>query len=285
MPCSSLRALLPLLLLAACSPPQWETDMRLGVDAAQRGETEEAERLIAAALAAGPSEGMRRDQQADLLAWLGWLQSTHVDQAPSVATLEQATALLRETKGVKALETRRAIRRLAQVRSNLGDLAGAEAGFREYLEIVRTSVALDDPERFGGINDMAYILARQGRLDEAQQTIDKGFAELDRYRPKDEDVRLTLTLIAADVKRRRGELAEAERLYRESIARAGDAEGRRVYRADAYAGLAGTLAASGRADEADGAFREALNSIGDSPRAASVRAKIEEEYAAFRGSP
>lgn len=277
-----LLALCTCALAAACSPPSWQKDALNGVAAARRGEHAEAERLIASALETGPDQGMPPENQAELLGWLGWVQASGPDPSRAVETLVRAVEALRDTKGAMNLDTQRAIHRLAQVRANLGDLEAAEAGFRENLELVEATAAMGSPARIVAINDMAFILAKVGKLDEAKQYVDEGFEILERYRPKDDDARGTLTLIAADLMRRRSEHVEAERLYHTAVELyRGDAE-RRNFLADAYAGLAGVLAASGRAEEADTAYRDALAALGEpAPDTTLMRERIEDDYRAF----
>lgn len=275
-------ALLPVLLHAACSSPSWEEDAEAAIAAAQRGEGATAERLIQSALERGAGTGMPDANRGELLVWLGWLRANHADPSEAIAPLEEAIAVLREVSTARNPLLRQAVRRLAQVRSNLGDLEAAEQGFRENWQMVGATTTRDSTERLGSINDLAHILAKRGKYDEAEELVAQGFALLDRYRSKDEGNRGTLILMSAYLKRQRAEHAAAERLYREAIARFEGQTGMAVYLADAQAGLAGTLAATGRREEAEAAYRSALAALEGAPeRAAPLRTRIETEYREF----
>jgi tetratricopeptide (TPR) repeat protein len=166
-------AILGLLLTgtALAEVPEWEREARAGAAAASEGDIASATLHLEKALQLSKETYLLIYERAELYGWVGYVRRRGPDEASAVAPIEEAAALYEEIYGADAPKRRRVVRHLAQVHSNLCNLAEAERRFTEFLEIARKTLPENDPEYLGAVNDMAHILVKEGKYSRARSLI------------------------------------------------------------------------------------------------------------------
>ena len=162
----------------------------------------------------------------------------------------------RATYGAEHLEVAHTLRQLALVRQHVGDLDGAERGYREALGPLRAA-GTSDPELLQVLRDLAFVLSTRQQLDEAEIVLREALALTEDSPSVD---RAGVLYGLAGLHHGKGELAEAEKLLRETIALHA-AEGGRGHpdAASAMEDLALLVRFSGRLEEARRLHRDALD--------------------------
>jgi serine/threonine protein kinase/tetratricopeptide (TPR) repeat protein len=139
-----------------------------------------------------------------------------------------------------------------------GELAAAEPLFRRALELRRALLGPEHPDVAVSLNSLALVLHEQGAYDEAEPLYRQALERAGRLLGADDaqtvKTRANLALLQLD----RGELADAEALFRRALDGWRTLTGADELRAEVLDGLARTLTARGRLDEAEVRAREAL---------------------------
>ncbi len=168
---------------------------------------------------------------------------------------------------------------LAVLLESNGRLEEAEELARQTLELRRAKLSSSHPATIGSMVNLGKILLELERPDEAEALLREALAEWEALGPPEEEfdsVLATRTFLAT-ILRDRGELEEAERMFREVEAKRSAREN--VYDTDRFDNLAGlgrTLWLAGRADEAEPCLVRALvgrlgHGYGDQAGLASMR--------------
>jgi serine/threonine protein kinase/Tfp pilus assembly protein PilF len=183
----------------------------------ERGELSAAEPIIL--------EELRRSQElfgkvhpivANLLVNLAEVLRKRGDLNQAKEVQSRALAQFREFADPKDISV--ALNDLGLVQLERGDLGGAEASFRESLDLRKKLLPPGHPGLAKAWNNLALALWYQGHLAEAEGIYQRAL-EMDRrlYREGSPDTAATLNNLAL-VLRDRGDFAAAEPLQRESLA-------------------------------------------------------------------
>ena len=171
----------------------------------------------------------------------------------------QALDIRRRMLGPSHHMTMATLNNLAIVRYRMGDLAGAEASFREALAVWKEKLGPTHIYTLSAENNLGAVLSEEGKFVEAE-TLLRDAARVHRARG-DSGAELGYALRNLGVLlRRRSQLAEAERVARQTLS---------IYRrelpndhprtAEALTILGQVLTDGGRASEAEPLLREAIS--------------------------
>ena len=253
---------------------------------------DEAERALLEA-----RDGRERSHGADDPATLAVVQSLVLverarGRAEAALAMQQRVLEGRErTLGRTHPETQNALNEVASLLQDLGRHAEAEAIFREVLALRERTLGDRNDRTRNSLNNLGLVLSLQGKLDEAEPLYRRALAlERELLGPDHLDV-LVLVHNLAGLERKRGRYDAAEQLHREAVDGATRTLGAARPEPGLFrAGLALTLQAAGRLDEARGEFETARAVLvaaygADHPRVAKLdemRAALEASAAAGR---
>lgn len=193
--------------------------MRASLIGEQNGDRRGAESLARAALRTG-RRVLARDDPA-----LGSLLALAAPSIASAGHLAEAESLMVEAVGIlraspraDPLDLARALRRLGRLRQIDGELATVDTLYREALVLTRARLGPDHPDAGELSADLGDVLQLEGKPG-AERYLREGIA-IERHAAGDDHPEVMINVMhLADLLRSRGELAPAESLYREAIAR------------------------------------------------------------------
>jgi serine/threonine-protein kinase len=132
--------------------------------------------------------------------------------------LVEAVGILRGSRRTDPLELARALRRLGRLRFVTGDVRSVDTLYREALALSRARLGPEHPDVGELSADLGDILRLEGK-PEAERYLREGIAIEQRAAGADHPEVMVNVMHLADLLQGRGELAPAESLYREAIAR------------------------------------------------------------------
>ncbi len=172
------------------------------------------------AAAARIEKGDLRDAPEAELRLRGTIGGTYRDLSlypESARMLEPIVALARSLHEGDHPETAGALNRLARLLQDRGDLPGAEALYRDALDMTRRLHPGDHPDVAQGLNNLGILLQDRGDLATSERLCREALEMWRRVFPGDHsDVASGLNNLALALKKR-GDLSGAEPLYRESL--------------------------------------------------------------------
>ena len=193
--------------------------MRASLLVEQNGSRPLGDSLARAALRTGrrvlahddPALGSLIALAAPSLAWSG-----HLADAESL--LVEAVGILRDSPGADPLELARALHRLGRQRQVDGDLRAVDTLYTQALQLTRARLGPDHPDVGELSADLGDVLRHEGKPG-AERYLRDGIAIEQRAAGVDHPEVMINVMHLADLLQNRGELAPAESLYREAIAR------------------------------------------------------------------
>jgi tetratricopeptide (TPR) repeat protein len=114
-----------------------------------------------------------RERTASITLKLGAIERDKGNYAAAEQLYQQALKLYTELKGANALAASLPLIELAELRTSIGDLAGAEGLARRALAIRRTRLPAQHPDITRSEIQLARALADQGKTAEAQPLVER----------------------------------------------------------------------------------------------------------------
>jgi eukaryotic-like serine/threonine-protein kinase len=265
----------------------------LGEIQLNRGDLNSAEELLKKSFAI--KQALRSPNPRDIafsLNALGKLYATRGQYALAWPSYQKALQIRRSLAGgLPDPEVATTLANLASLQENVGNLADAEASYREMLEMRRKLFGDRNPKLALALNNLGYVLTAEGRAVEAETCFRQALSILDGtaagHKAK---MRPSLLRNLAVALLRQGKAAEAEKSAREALATFQAKQPAADWRAaDAESVLGACLTAEGRYQEAEPLLLESypilLKDKGDGAKhAAEAEQRIHGLYKAW-GKP
>ncbi|MFN7670889.1 MAG: protein kinase domain-containing protein [Planctomycetota bacterium] len=194
--------------------------LQLAVLKQRRGELEAAETLYL--------DGMRRQRLlygedhwavAATRSSLAWLLYAHGRFDEAEPMLKEALAVFRRDLGEQSARASEAILRLGAIAAKRGDLAAAEALLADAVERYETLPSHHGEGRVASLGQLACVQWHRGRRTAAQATQQKAVDRAQRALPATHRAVTVEMTRLADMHAGLGDLAAAEALYRDALAR------------------------------------------------------------------
>jgi serine/threonine protein kinase/tetratricopeptide (TPR) repeat protein len=263
----------------------------LGEALLSRGELDSAEALLKKSLDIKLSlpQPHPKDVAFSLNAF-GKLYATRGQYALAGSSYQKALQIRRTLAGgLPDPEVATTLANLASLQENLGNLAGADAAYREVLEMRRKLFGDRNQKVAFALNNLGYVLSGEGKAVEAETCFREALSILGESSGRKSKLWPSLQRNLAVALLRQGKAAEAETNAREALA-IFRAEQPPTWRAaDAESVLGACLTAEGRYQEAEPLLLESypilLKDKGDGAKhAAEARQRISDLYKAW-GKP